>query len=466
MLIEAALLLLPWAVSLIYRESSGRFLLFTSLGAGVLGGLMTLAKPRRTSMYPKDGFVAVALCWIVISLIGAAPFTASGEIPSYIDAVFEMVSGFTTTGSSILTRVEDLSHGMIFWRSFSHWIGGMGILVFMLAILPTIGGPSIHLLRAESPGPSVDKIVPKMRDSAKILYVIYLIMTAVLVVLYLAGGMPVFDSFCIAFGTAGTGGFAIRSSSMGEYSAYLQVVTTIFMALFGVNFSVYFFLWKRKLRDALCNSELWTYGGILAAASVLITVNIRSQMGSWGQSALHASFAVSSVMTTTGYGTVDFNQWPEFSRVILAFLMIIGASAGSTGGGFKVSRVLLLCKTARNEINRLIHPSSVKVVRINGKRVPRETIHGVLVFMVLYVGIGMASILLVSLDGFDASTTVTSVLATLNNIGPGLGLVGPAGSFAGMSVLSKLVLTLDMLFGRLEIFPMLYLFLPSTWLKN
>lgn len=466
LLIEGALLLLPLAVALLYREASWIYFIATIGVCLALGGCMTLRKPQRRALFPKDGFVIAALSWIVISLVGALPFCLSGQVPRYIDALFEMISGFTTTGSSILTQVETLDHGMLFWRSFSHWVGGMGILVFMLALLPAMGGATIHILRAESPGPSVGKVVPKIRDSAKITYEIYLALTVLLVILYLAGGMSLFDSLCIAFGTAGTGGFAVRTSSCAEYSPYIQTVTTIFMILFGVNFTVYFLLLQRKFRQALRSSELWTYLGVILVATLAISLNIFRSMSSFGQAVHHAAFTVSSLITTTGYGTVDFNLWPEFSRVILCFLMVMGACAGSTGGGFKVSRIVILCRYANNELKRLIHPRTVNVVQVDGKQISRETVHGVLVYTLFYIFIAMASMLLISLDNFDASTTVSSVLATLNNIGPGLGAVGPAASFAGLSDLSKAVLCLDMLAGRLEIFPLLVLLLPSTWAKK
>ena len=466
LLIEGALLLLPLAVALLYREASWIYFIATIGVCLALGGCMTLRKPQRRALFPKDGFVIAALSWIVISLVGALPFCLSGQIPRYIDALFEMISGFTTTGSSILTQVEALDHGMLFWRSFSHWVGGMGILVFMLALLPAMGGATIHILRAESPGPSVGKVVSKIRDSAKITYEIYLALTVLLVILYLAGGMSLFDSLCIAFGTAGTGGFAVRTSSCAEYSPYIQTVTTIFMILFGVNFTVYFLLLQRKFRQALRSSELWTYLGVILVATLAISLNIFRSMSSFGQAVHHAAFTVSSLITTTGYGTVDFNLWPEFSRVILCFLMVMGACAGSTGGGFKVSRIVILCRYANNELKRLIHPRTVNVVQVDGKQISRETVHGVLVYTLFYIFIAMASMLLISLDNFDASTTVSSVLATLNNIGPGLGAVGPAASFAGLSDLSKAVLCLDMLAGRLEIFPLLVLLLPSTWAKK
>ena len=377
--------------------------------------------------------IAVALSWIVLSLVGALPFTLSGQIPFYLDAVFEMISGFTTTGSSILPAVESLDRCMLFWRSLSHWIGGMGILVFMLAIVRMDGGQAIHLLRAESPGPTVSKMVPRMVDSSKILYGIYFGLTVVQIILYLAGGDPLFDSLCNAFGTAGTGGFAIRNDSFASYSAYTQTVTTVFMALFGVNFSIYFFLLRRKFDLAWKNTELRWYVSIIVISTLLITFNIKSLYhGDFGYSLHHAAFTVSSVITTTGYGTENFDLWPEFSRVILVLLMIVGASAGSTGG----------------------------------KPVSGETVRAVSTYFILYVLIAAASVLLVSLDGYDGSTTLTAVLATFNNIGPGLGLCGPAGNFAFFSPLAKVVLCIDMLLGRLELYPMLVLLMPSTWRKK
>ena len=394
------------------------------------------------------------------------PFTLSREIPSYLDAVFEMISGFTTTGSSILPDVEALSHCMLVWRGFSHWIGGMGILVFMMAILRLEGGQGIHLLRAESPGPAVAKMVPRMADSSKILYTIYLALTVIQILFYLAGGMPVFDALCNTFGTAGTGGLAIKRDSFLSYSYYAQTVTTVFMVLFGVNFSIYFFLLRRKFDLVWKNTELRWYLGLIFGAIAVITVNTLSYYPRVYDAFHHAAFTVSSIITTTGYGTVDFNLWPELSRVILVFLMIIGACAGSTGGGLKVSRLIILFRAARAEIHRLLHPHTVKVMQMDGKPISRESIRSVSTYLILYVFLVMASVLLVSLDNFDGSTTLTAVLATFNNIGPGLGLVGPTGSFAAFSPLSKIVLCLDMLFGRLELYPMLVLFCPSTWKRK
>lgn len=467
LLIEAAFMLLPLIVAGIYGEISGVYFLITLAAAGLIGFVLTRRKPAKRTMYAREGFVLTALAWILISLIGAAPFTLSGQIPSYLDAVFEMVSGFTTTGASILTEVEALDQCMLFWRSFSHWLGGMGILVFMLALVNFSGGQANHLLRAESPGPSVSKMVPNMRKSAAILYGIYMAMTAVEIVLLIAGGMPVFDSLCTAFGTAGTGGFGVKSASIGYYdSYYLQGVISVFMILFGVNFNVYFLLLMRKFSASVRNTEVRTYFAIIAASTLIITLNIVDLFANAFDAFHHALFSVASIITTTGFSTVDFNQWPELSRMILVLLMIVGACAGSTGGGVKVSRLVILVKALTSEVRKLLHPRSVKVLTIDGKQVSQEVVQGVQNYMILYAIVTVVSMLLVSLDNLDLVTTVTSVMATLNNIGPGLGLVGPAGSYAMFSPLAKIVLTLDMLFGRLELFPMLILLMPSTWRKH
>ena len=467
LILEAALLLLPALVALIYGEQAGWYYLFTAAGAALVGlALRTACRPSRKTIYARDGLITVALGWIVISLAGALPFTLCGDIPSYLDAVFEMVSGVTTTGSSILPNVELLNRCSLFWRSFSHWIGGMGILVFMLAIVNMEGGQGIHLLRAESPGPTVSKMVPRMVDSSKILYSIYFGLTLVQILFYLLGGMPLFDTLCNAFATAGTGGFAIRADSFAGYGYYHQTVTTVFMALFGVNFSIYFFLLRRKFDLVWKNTELRWYVVIILSSVALITLNILPLYPRAYDALHHAAFSVSSVITTTGFGTENFDLWPEFSRVILVFLMLIGACAGSTGGGLKISRLVILVKMVQREVRLLLHPRTVKVMTIDGKAVSNDTVRGVSAYFLTYVFLIMASILLVSLDGFDASTTVTAVLATFNNIGPGLGLVGPAGNFAAFSPLAKVVLTLDMLLGRLELYPMLILMLPTTWTKR
>jgi len=467
LLLIAAFLLLPCICALCYLETDVVYLLITMAISGVFGLLLRLLRPKKhTTMHASDGFVMVSLAWILISLIGALPFYLSGAIPSYLDAIFETASGFTTTGASIIPNVEALSHCLLFWRSFTHWLGGMGVLVFMLAIVP-LSGDSIYLLRAGSPGPSVSKMVPKMRTTAIILYAIYFAITVLEFLLYQLGNIcgwgpiPVFDSICLAFGTAGTGGFAVRCDGLASYSTYTQAVTTIFMALFGINFSVYFFLLCKKFKLIWQNSELKCYIGVIVTAIVLITVNVVLKGGYFdtiGQAIHQVSFSVCSVITTTGFGTVDFSKWPEFSKVILACLMIIGASAGSTGGGIKVSRVLILFKTARAEIRHMLHPNAVEVMKMDGKKVSRDVISGTSAYLIVYVIIAAISILLVSLDGFGTEVTVTAVLATLNNIGPGLNeLIGPLGNYASFSVLAKVIMIFDMLFGRLELFPIIML---------
>jgi len=466
-LIEAGFMLLPAFVALIYGEQSGMWFLLTIAAAAAFGLLLTRLKPEKRDMYAKEGFVITALAWIIISLIGAAPFTLSGQIPSYLDAVFEMVSGFTTTGASIVPNVELLDNCMNFWRCLSHWLGGMGILVFMLAIVNLGGGQSNHLLRAESPGPSVSKMVPNMRRSSAILYGIYIVMTVAEVLLLMLGGMPLFDSLCHAFGTAGTGGFGIKAASIGAYdSYYLQTVIAVFMVLFGVNFNVYFFMLMRRWSDAFRNTEVKAYFAVILTSVIVIGCNILHMMPSVYDAFHHAFFAVATIITTTGFATVDFNLWPELSRMILVLLMFFGACAGSTGGGIKVSRFVILTKATTAELRKLLHPRSVRVMTIDGKQVSRETIQGVQGYLVVYLMIFIASILIVSLDNYDMTTSVTAVAATLNNIGPGLNLVGPTGNYAFFSPLSKIILTLDMLFGRLELFPMVILLLPSTWRKH
>ena len=466
-LIEAAFMLLPLLVALLYGETSGVWFLATLAAAALLGFVLTRLRPVKRTMYAREGFVVTALAWIVISLIGAAPFALSGQISSYLDAVFETVSGFTTTGASILPNVEALDQCMLFWRSFTHWLGGMGILVFMLALVNLAGGEANHLLRAESPGPSVSKMVPNMRKSSAILYTIYMVMTLVETLLLVLGGMPLFDSLCHAFGTAGTGGFGVKAASIGYYdSYYLQGVIAVFMVLFGVNFNVYFFLLMRKFSTALRNTELRAYLAIVLVSTVTIALNIAGMMPSLYDAFHHAFFTVSSIITTTGFATVDFNQWPELSRLLLVLLMIVGACAGSTGGGVKVSRFVILTKATAHEIRRLLHPRSVKVLTMDGKPIGRETIQGVQGYMMVYFFVTVISMLLVSLDNFDLTTTITAVEATLNNIGPGLNLVGPTENFALFSPMSKIVLTMDMLLGRLELFPVLILLMPSTWRKH
>ncbi len=455
-------MLLPTIVSLIYGEVVLKSFLVTIALLVAVGLVLVAMKPKNKTIYARHGLVIVALGWILMSLFGALPFYFSGEIPSYLDAVFEAVSGFTTTGASILTDIEALSKSMLFWRSFTHWIGGMGVLVFMMAVLPLAGGGGdLHLMRAESPGPNVSKLVPKSSKTARILYGIYLALTVLEIFILLFGGMPLFDSLTITFGTAGTGGFGVLNSSIAEYNTFCQGVITVFMALFGINFNFYFLLLCKRFKDALKSEEVWTYLAIMFSAIVVIAINVKDMFSSFGEALHHSAFQVSSVMTTTGYSTVDFNQWPELSKMIMLAVMCVGACAGSTGGGLKVSRVILLLKSARREFRRISHPRSVKIITFDGNRVSDETILNTFAYFFIYAMIFAASVLVISLDNFDFTTTTTSVIATLNNIGPGLNMVGATGNYSDFSFLSKLVLIADMLLGRLEIFPLLFLFAPS-----
>ena len=459
LLSEAGLMLFPVLVDLIYAEGIFMSYLITIFVLVIAGIIMTRLKPQNKTIYARDGFVIVSLGWILISLFGALPFFLSGEIPNFLDAVFESVSGFTTTGSSILTDVEALCHANLFWRSFTHWIGGMGVLVFLMAVLPLSGGGGdLYLMRAESTGPDVGKIVPKSISSARILYGIYLILTLIEVIMLLIGGLSFFESLTLSFGTAGTGGFGIRNDSIGGYSTYVQSVIAVFMALFGVNFSLYFLILCGKIKDVLKNEELRTYFLIMLSAVFVIALDIRQLFGSGFQAFHQAAFQVSSVMTSTGFSTTDFNQWPDLSKAILVLVMCIGACAGSTGGGLKVARVLLLIKNAKRELKRLLHPRSVNILKIDGKRVKDEVIQSTSAYFYLYIFIIALSVLIVSFDNVDLMSNFTGVLATLNNIGPGLGAVGPSGNFAAYSWFSKCIFIIDMFFGRLEIFPFILLF--------
>ena len=423
-----------------------------------------LCRGAPIAFYAKEGFVCVGISWIVLSLVGSLPFYLSGEIPSYIDSFFEIVSGFTTTGASILPTVEQLSRGITYWRSFSHWLGGMGVLVFLLAFTGDKGqGFTMHLLRAESPGPDVGKLVPKMRKTAAILYIIYCAMTVVNILLLWLGGMPLFEAVCHSFGTAGTGGFGIKNDSYASYSPYLQNVTTIFMLLFGVNFSCYYLLMLRQFRGVFRDEELRLYIAIVVCSIGLIVWNLQGFYGSFEETLRHAAFQVASLMTTTGYATTDFNLWPSFSKTILMSLMVVGACAGSTGGGLKVGRLLLIFKSLKRNIQQVLHPRKVLSVRNNGRIVSEKVLDNTNAYLSAYAIILFLSFLLISLDGFPTETNFSAVLACFNNIGPGLELVGPTCNFGGFSTLSKLVLILDMLAGRLEIFPILVLFSADTW---
>ena len=463
---EAAFMSPSFVVGLIYREKSAWAIFATMLLCLAIGVPMVLLKrPKQAVFYAKDGFVSVGLSWVVLSVMGALPFVISGAIPHPVDALFETVSGFTTTGSSILSDVEALPKCMLFWRSFTHWVGGMGVLVFMLTILPMSGGYHMNLMRAESPGPSVERFVPTVKSTAKILYGIYICLSLLELLLLLVGKMPMFDALTLTFGTAGTGGFGIKNDSIGSYTTYQQMVITIFMILFGVNFNVYFLFLLKKIRQGLKNEELRAYLGIILGAILLITVNIAGKFDNPFLAFHHAAFQVGSIITTTGYSTVDFNTWPTFSKTVLVLLMFVGASAGSTGGGIKVSRIVILAKSVKKELKQYLHPHSVSKIKMAGKPVEHEVVRSINVFLIAYLLIYAVSMLIVSLDNFDFTTTFTSVAATINNIGPGLDLVGPAANFGILSVPSKLVLIFDMLAGRLEIFPLLLLFVPDTWRK-
>lgn len=466
LLCESALLMLPAATSAIYGEWSvlGAFLITAALCV-VFGLLLRLAKPTSKVFYMREGFATTALSWIVISIMGAVPFVLTGCIPDPIDALFETVSGFTTTGASILPAVEGMPRGILLWRSFTHWIGGMGVLVFLLTLLPLTGGSHVNLMKAESPGPQVDKLVPKVQSTAKLLYGIYLALTLAQLVFLMAGGMPLFESLLTAFGTAGTGGFGFKNDSFAQFSPYIQWVVTIFMILFGVNFNFYFLLLLRRFRRAVSSEEVRAYLGIILVSIGIITLNIRSMYSGLGEALRHAAFQVGSIITTTGFSSCDFDLWPTLSKQLLVLLMFVGACAGSTGGGMKVSRILIFRKTVGKELKQAMHPQVVAPVRMDGKLLSHETIRTTNVYLCAYLFILVASIMLISLDGFDMVTNFTAVVATLNNIGPGLSQVGPMMNFAGFSNPAKLVLIFDMLAGRLELFPMLVLFLPSAWRK-
>ncbi|WP_417405648.1 TrkH family potassium uptake protein [Hominenteromicrobium sp.] len=471
LLITGIFQVFPLLIAVIDHEPRNILAYIESLCLILLVGsaLLLFSRGGNRMFSAQEGFAATGLSWIFMSAFGALPFFLSGQIPSYVDAFFEMVSGFTTTGASILTDVEALSRCNLFWRSFSHWLGGMGVLVFLLAVVPGArknGGTGIYLMRAESPGPSVDKLTPHLRQTAMILYGIYILLTALCIGCLLLGGMPVFDSFCIAFGTAGTGGFAIKNSSMGGYSCFLQTVVTVFMFLFGVNFSLYYMLLLRKFKAVFKNEELRLYFGIAAGSIVLIAINISRMYNTVYESVHHAAFQVVSIMTTTGYGTVDFEQWPAFSKAILLSLMFIGASAGSTGGGLKVSRVLLLMKSIRRTIRKALHPRRVQPVYMDGRAVSEEVCDNVNAYLAIYCVILVLSFAIISVDGFSIGTNFSAVASCFNNIGPGFELVGATQNFSIYSDLSKIILSLDMLLGRLEIFPLLLLLSPDTWSRR
>lgn len=467
LMVTSALMVLPLIVSIIYKEECyTAFLVSIGISLAIGFPLMTFCKTEDRVIYAKEGFVIVALSWICMSAMGALPFVLSGEIPSYIDAFFETVSGFTTTGASILNNVEALSRGTLFWRSFTHWVGGMGVLVFIMAIIPASTDRSIHILRAEVPGPIVGKLVPKMRDTAIILYLIYIVLTVIEIVLLLVGGMPLYDSIVHSFGTAGTGGFGIKSDSIASYSPYLQWVITVFMMIFGVNFNLYYLILTKKLKSVFRSEELWTYIGIGVVSTVVIAFNIRDMYSSVAETLRISSFQVATIVTTTGYATTDFNIWPDLSKTILLLLMFVGSCAGSTAGGFKISRVILLFKMIKREIKSLIHPRAVGVVRFEGKKVDDPVLKSLSAYFAIYVACFIGIFLLISFDGFDIVTNFSASAACFNNIGPGLNAVGPAANYAGYSVFSKIILSFAMLLGRLEIYPILFVMSRSAWSKK
>lgn len=464
-LCEALLLAPSLAVAAIYNEPvSVKAFIISILISLILGVLLTIKKPKDRSVRLREGFVITAISWVAISIIGSLPFIFSGSITNPFSALFETVSGFTTTGSSVLAEVESLDKSIIFWRSFTHWVGGMGVLVFLLMLKPLKGGSTVNIMKAESPGPQVEKLVPKLQSTAQILYGIYIVMTVVQIIILLLGGMSLFDSLTTTFGTAGTGGFGIKNDSMASYSPFIQNTVTIFMILFGVNFSAYFLILQGKPKKALLEEVKW-YFAIIAIAIIIIAFNVNYMYSGFGESLRHSAFQVGSIITTTGYSTTDFNLWPSLSKTILVLLMFIGACAGSTGGGIKVSRIIILCKSVKNEFMQFLHPQKNSKIFMDKKPLENSVVRSINAFLAAYFVIFALSILLISLDNFDLTTNFTAVATTLNNIGPGLEKVGPAGNFGSYSNFSKLVLTFDMLAGRLELFPMLLIFKKATWKK-
>ena len=469
--LEGAFMLPAILVALIYKESESILpFILTIVLCEILGFVLVKVKQNDKGIYAKEGYISVALGWIILSFFGCLPFVFSGYIPNIVDAFFETVSGFTTTGSSILTDVEALSNSMLYWRSFTHWLGGMGVLVFLMAVVPMSntkgGGEGLQLMRAESPGPTVGKMTPTLQSTARILYTIYLALTVTEAVLLVLSGMPLFDSIVTSFATAGTGGFGIKADSIDGYNYLSQFIVAVFMMLFGVNFSIYYLILLRKLKLAFSNEEMKVYLGIIAASTLIIFVNILSMYENAGVALLDSFFTVSSIITTTGFATANFDIWPQLSRFLLVVIMICGASAGSTGGGIKVSRVIILLKSIKREIKSVIRPRAVKSVMMDGKPVSETVVKNTFAYFAVYWFIAIGSMFLLTiLEGFDSETTITAVMACLNNIGPGLNMVGPAGNFSMFSPLSKIILSLNMLIGRLEIWPMLLLFSPSVY-KN
>lgn len=465
LLFEAACLCLPLICAIIYRESEWNIFAGCAILCLALGFALKWKTPKDTSIYSREGFAIVALSWITISLFGSIPFILTGACKNFFDAFFESASGFTTTGASILSDVEILPKGLLFWRSFTHWVGGMGVLVLLIAVFPLSGGSNLFLVKAESTGPAVGKLVPKVRKTAKILYTLYIALTTAEIIFLLCGGLDLFESLTVSFGTAGTGGFSVTNSGMAGYSSYVQIVVTVFMILFGIDFSVFYLIIIGKISHAFRSEEVRTYLGLIAVAIVVICFNCRGIYGSFIGGLKDSAFQVAAIITTTGYSTADFNVWPELSKTILVILMFVGACAGSTGGGMKVSRILILLKSIKKECKIAAHPKTVHKIKLNGRMVEHETVRAVNVYFIAYLAIFAASLLIISLDNFDFTTNFTAVASVMNNIGPGLAKVGPLENFSLYSPLSTFVLTVDMLIGRLEVFPILVLLSPYTWRK-
>lgn len=466
LLIIAALMLLPLVAGLWYRENVLNFVITIACTAA-LGFIMTRVRPKRQELFAREGFAIVGISWLLMSLLGALPFVINGDIPSYVDAVFETASGFTTTGASILNDVEGLTRGCMFWRCFTHWIGGMGMLVFLMAVMPMSGEHSMHIMRAEVPGPTVGKLVPRVRKTAMILYMIYFGLTVLEAILLLCGGMNFYDAILHAFATAGTGGFSTRAASIGAYnSAYIDIVCTVFMILFGVNFNLYFLMLIGKFKDALKSEELHVYLGIIFSAAIIIAISIAGMYGGFFKALRYSFFNVATVVSTTGFGNADFTKWPAIAQALLVTIMFMGGCAGSTGGGMKVSRLMLVVKSAFADIAQMIFPRSVNVVRLDKKRVSPETVRACNTYFAIYMLALVITMLLIATDGFDVVTNFTAAVSCLSNIGPGLALVGPAGNFAMFSDFSKIVMTIAMLLGRLEIYPLLVLVMPTMWRRK
>ena len=463
---ESAFLLLPAIVGFIYKEDEAFSYLFTAALCFIVGAIMSHKKPASKNLFIREGFVTVAASWVIMSIFGAIPFVLTGDIPNYVNALFETISGFTTTGSSILSDVEALSRTGLFWRSFTHWVGGMGVLVFIMAILPLMGGSTMNLMKAESTGPSISKLVPHVKDTAKILYGMYIALTLCEIAMLCVFHMPLYDALVTTLGTVGTGGFGIYNSSIGGYPPEIQVVVTVFLVFSGINYTAYFYILSYKFKEAFRIEEVRWYLIIFFSAVAIITYNIRGLYTSLGESLRHAAFQVASIITTAGFATTDFDLWPELSKCILVIIMIIGSCSGSTAGGMKISRVLMLIKTIKKELSLIVHPREVRKIRMDGRVLEHETLRNTNVFFVVYFVILLTSTLLISIDNFDFTTNFTAAIATLNNIGPGLAMVGPTRNFAIYSPFSKFILMFNMLAGRLELFPLVIMMLPTTWKRK